>query len=65
MSAKWLTLNALKSGRSGHLPADSPLDRQASKGLTGRGERTRTSDLVVPNDARYLLRHAPTEGPPS
>lgn len=27
----------------------------------GRGERTRTSDLVVPNDARYLLRHAPTE----
>ncbi len=28
----------------------------------GRGERTRTSDLVVPNDARYLLRHAPTEG---
>ena len=31
----------------------------------GRGERTRTSDLVVPNDARYLLRHAPTEGRPS
>jgi hypothetical protein len=26
----------------------------------GRGDWTRTSDLVVPNDARYQLRHTPT-----
>lgn len=39
------------------LPAASGRNR------SGRGERTRTSDLVVPNDARYLLRHAPTVGP--
>ena len=25
----------------------------------GRGDWTRTSDLVVPNDARYRLRHTP------
>ena len=27
----------------------------------GRGDWTRTSDLVVPNDARYQLRHTPTK----
>ncbi len=38
---------------------------RVKEGQSGRGERTRTSDLVVPNDARYLLRHAPTEESPS
>ena len=28
--------------------------------LGSRGDWTRTSDLVVPNDARYRLRHTPT-----
>ena len=28
---------------------------------TGRGDWTRTSDLVVVNDARYQLRHTPTK----
>ena len=28
--------------------------------MNGRGDWTRTSDLVVPNDARYQLRHTPT-----
>lgn len=27
--------------------------------LNGRGERTRTFDLTVPNRARYQLRHTP------
>ena len=30
-----------------------------SKISTGRGERTRTFDLTVPNRARYQLRHTP------
>lgn len=29
--------------------------------MNGRGDWTRTSDLVVPNDARYQLRHTPTK----
>ena len=37
-------------------------ERSGTLSCVGRGERTRTSDLVGPNDARYLLRHAPTEG---
>ncbi len=52
MSAEWLTLNALKSGRSGHLPADSPLDRQASKGLVGaRGLEPPTPNSMSPSIA--------------
>ena len=32
-----------------------------AKYLFGRGEKTRTSGLVVPNDARYQLRHTPKQ----
>ena len=29
--------------------------------LTGRGDRSRTCDLMVPNHARYHLRHTPVD----
>ncbi len=31
--------------------------------LIGRGERTQTFDLSVPNRARYQLRHTPMDNP--
>ncbi len=36
-------------------------DRSLAAPRPSRGERTRTSDLSVPNAARYRLRHTPDE----
>ena len=40
-----------------------PLPARGQPGSRGRGERTRTSDLSVPNAARYRLRHTPRDRP--
>ncbi|MEA2529844.1 MAG: hypothetical protein QOG89_1488, partial [Thermomicrobiales bacterium] len=43
--------------KAGTLPTELP--PHGSRAASSRGERTRTSDLSVPNAARYRLRHTP------
>ena len=41
-------------------PVDPFIPLQASRGASsGRGDRTRTGDFLLPKQARYQLRHTP------
>ncbi len=59
----WMGQTGILERETGFEPATTCLEgRDSTTELLphfSRGERTRTSDLSVPNAARYLLRHTP------